>query len=391
MLQQHVFISYRHESREHAQSVRRFGEFLRQAKIPVALDQFLFDEQPGGPNEGWPKWCEDCANQSACVVIIGSEGWFSAYEQPAPGIGLGAASEADLFRQAFWDHPGDNERIRLAFLHEVPAQLVPVRLRAWHQFWPFDSDDHLNQLVRWAADRLGLTDIELPKVHWPEPVAFAPDLADRVKEEWPAIVDLLAGRSRARILFYEGASGLGKSALLREANTYAKRIKIPVVYVDFKGGGSDIPSILGQFELELHEHLPNFCREGGSKIHLLRKDLRAVQQPILVIFDTYEHCASNTPVADWLNQHLFAEIETSPALAVIVAGQKVPDRRNIGWRDVVRHLPLRPITEIKHWKPWVAQHYPDFQKKGVDLNTIMMLAQGNPAVVASACETIAKF
>jgi hypothetical protein len=105
---------------------------------------------------------------------------------------------------------------------------------------------------------------------------------------------------------------------------------------------------LGQFDLELYELLPNFCRDGASKVHLLRRDLRTVRRPVLVIFDTYEHCAGNKPVADWLNQQLFAEVETSPSLAVIVAGQLVPDFRNTAWRDVVRYLPLRPITEIEH-------------------------------------------
>jgi SEFIR domain len=82
MVQQHVFISYRHESEEHASAVRRLGELLRQSKIPVALDQFHLDEHPGGPDlGGWPKWCEDCANDSACVLIIASAGWFAEYEK----------------------------------------------------------------------------------------------------------------------------------------------------------------------------------------------------------------------------------------------------------------------------------------------------------------------
>src|SRR5436305_1635035 len=99
MLKQ-VFISYRHENSEHAQTVRQLGELLRQAKVPVAFDQFLLEELPGGPDEGWPKWCEDCANKSICVLIIASEGWFGAYEKhEQAGIGLGAASEADLIRQ----------------------------------------------------------------------------------------------------------------------------------------------------------------------------------------------------------------------------------------------------------------------------------------------------
>src|SRR6516165_934759 len=85
MVQQHVFISYRHESPEHARAVRRLAELLRQAKIPVALDQFYLDEFPGGPDLGWPKWSEDCANESACVLIVGSAGWFAAYDKsPEP-------------------------------------------------------------------------------------------------------------------------------------------------------------------------------------------------------------------------------------------------------------------------------------------------------------------
>lgn len=222
-MQQHVFLSYRHESPEHARAVRRLGELLRQAKIPVALDQFYLDEYPGGPDVGWPKWSEDHANNSACVLIIASEGWFAAYDKTtAPAAGVGAATEADVLRQWLYDEKGDNNHIRIAFLHEIGNELVPRRLRAWHQFRPFSSDDQFDQLIRWVANRLGLDDIEPPSVLWPEPREFRPNLADRSKEEWPAIVELLAGRSRERILLYEGASGLGKSTLLRQASVYAK-------------------------------------------------------------------------------------------------------------------------------------------------------------------------
>jgi hypothetical protein len=236
-----------------------------------------------------------------------------------------------------------------------------------------------------------MENIELTTVRWPEPIDFKPDLADRVMEEWQAIVELLSGRSRQRILLYEGASGLGKSAVLRHATEYAKILGIPVMGVDLKGGGMDVQSILGQFDLDLGQYLPNFSREGASKSYLLRKDLRALRQPVIVIFDTFEGCAGNKSVVDWLNQQLLAEVETAPGLAVIVAGQQVPDTKGAGWHNLARHLLLTPITEIEHWQPWVEQHYPDFQKKGADLNTVMMLAQGNPAVVSSAVETISKF
>jgi len=50
-----VFVRYRHESVEHARAVQQRGEWLRQARIPVELDQFYLDEHLGGPDEGWPK------------------------------------------------------------------------------------------------------------------------------------------------------------------------------------------------------------------------------------------------------------------------------------------------------------------------------------------------
>lgn len=390
MLKQ-VFISYRHESPEHSRAVRRLGELLVQAKLPVALDQFFLDEYPGGPDTGgWPKWCEDNANESACVVIVASEGWFAAYEKrAAPGIGLGAASEADLFRQALYDDAGANARIRLAFLHALDLDHVPKRLRAWHQFRPFDADHELNQLIRWIAERLGLPGIEPPTVRWPAPVAFEPDLADRTAE-WPAVVDLLAGRSRERILLIQGGTGLGKSALVRHAEAYAKRLGLPVVRVDFKAV-QDVAGVLGQFDLDLGGQLPNFSRAGAGKTHLLRKDLRALRQPVLLIFDSYDkHVLDNKPVADWLNQLLLAEVETALGLAVIVAGQERPNLPGAGWNDLARHVPLDPITNPEAWEGWIDRRYPTFRTKGAHLPTVLMAAGGNPALVSTLCDGIAR-
>jgi hypothetical protein len=227
-------------------------------------------------------------------------------------------------------------------------------------------------------------------VRWPTPLPFQPDLANRVKEEWPAITELLTGRSRERILLYEGASGLGKSVVVRQASVYARKLGIPVVHVDFKGGGVDIESILGHFDLELSQHLPNFSRNGANKTHLLRKDLRGLRQPVLVIYDSYEDCVGNKTVADWLNQQFLTEVETAQGVAVIIAGQKVPDFTRAGWRALVRHLPLKLIKEIEHWRPWIERHFPDFQKSGADLRTVILIAEGNPAIVSAACEAISK-
>jgi hypothetical protein len=265
-----------------------------------------------------------------------------------------------------------------------------VRLRAWSHFRPFENDDQMDALVRWIGQRLGMTDIELPTVRWPEPLPFQPDIANRTTKEWPALVEMLSGRSRKRILLYEGASGIGKSVLVRQAVAYAKKLNVPVVHVDFKGGGLNVSDILGQFDLDLGQYLPGFSKHGADKTHLLRKDLRALRQPIMVVFDTYEDAAENRAVSDWLNLQFLSEVETALGLSVIVAGQRVPDFGRAIWGGLAFHLPLSPITEIEHWQPWIEQRYPEFTQKGAHLPTVLMIANGNPLVISGFCEAISK-
>jgi predicted MPP superfamily phosphohydrolase len=230
---------------------------------------------------------------------------------------------------------------------------------------------------------------ETNPVIWPDSVDFRPDMADRLEAEWPAIVKLLAGHARKRILFLEGDSGFGKSVLLRQAGTYAKKLAIPVVRVDLKNGGVEVAAILGKFGLEVGSLLPNFLRAGARETLLLRKDLRALRKPLLIMFDSFEDAANNNSVADWLGQQLLEEVETALGVAVIVAGQKVPNSTDAYWGDLVQRLPIGPITEVDEWRPWIERRYPSFRHKNADLPTVLMITRGKPAVITAACEAIA--
>jgi hypothetical protein len=385
-----VFISYRHENPDHARSVLRFAVLLRQSNIPVELDQFYLDEHPGGPDEGWPKWCADRANKSEAVLIIASHGWFAIYEGgEAPGIGCGAATEAALFEQYLYDKQRKNPRIRLAFLNPLPYDRIPIGLRAWERFELFPSNDKLKQLVDWVGERLELNDVQLSAVHWPAPLDdFHPDIADRHESEWPAIVDLLAGRSPERILLFEGESGYGKSELIRQGAEYARRLGIGVAILDFKASYPDVQSLLGQLYLDLGIYLPTFSQQGADKMHLLRRDLRSLRQPILIILDAYENAAHVKPIADWVCYQLLSEVECSLAVAVIIAGQLCPDPSCAPWRGFARNLFLGPITEPSYWEPWIKRRYPDFQNK-VHVPTIVMAAGGVPKTLSDLCRMTA--
>ncbi len=152
---QHVFLSYKHETPEHAAAVRHLAQRLREARIPVELDQFFLEQNPGGPDEGWPKWCEDRAVQSCCVLIVASQGWFDAYENKgSPSESLGAAEEAAIFRQDIYERKGVNVRIRLALLHELDDATIPIRLRGFHRFRPLAEAAEFEQLVSWIRQRI---------------------------------------------------------------------------------------------------------------------------------------------------------------------------------------------------------------------------------------------
>jgi len=387
MLKQ-AFISYRHESPEHSRAVRRLGEMLRLAGLPVVLDQFYLEDYPGGPDEGWPKWCDDCTTQSECVLVVASEGWFAAYNKTEPpGHGLGAATEADLIRQALYDEQGRNERFRLTFLQSLETSKVPDRLRAWHQFRALNDSD-LREIIRWVGSRVGIEVKEGSVIKWPTPIPFQPDIADRNKNEWPAVVDLLAGNSRERILLFEGGSGVGKSKMVRQSAEYARKLGISVGVIDFKGGTLKTDDVLDQIDLDLGTHLPHFSQEKPRKSYTLRKDLRALRQPALLIFDSYEDAAENKDIVDWLNVQLLGDLESAPAVTVIIAGQKTPERVNTNWRELALHFSFTPITELVHWKEWASRRYPNVQEGALDI--LLKATGGQPSLMASLCEGIAK-
>lgn len=152
-----VFISYRHESEAHAAAVRALAEKLREAHLPVELDQFYLESYPGGPDETWPKWCRDRATQSECVLVVASSGWFEAYDQKGePGKGLGAAEEARIFNETIYGNKGLNPRIRFVLLDSSGSPDFPPGLNGWHKFNPDKDPRDLSRMTDWIRQRLSI-------------------------------------------------------------------------------------------------------------------------------------------------------------------------------------------------------------------------------------------
>jgi hypothetical protein len=244
-------------------------------------------------------------------------------------------------------------------------------------------------MIAWVAERLGLHGVKSPTVHWPEALPdFQPDIANRRVNEWPAIRNMLAGKTRHRILLLEAETGYGKSELIEWSVSYATRLQIPVAHLDFKANYGSVADILGWVCLGLGDYLPNFAGQGADKTHLLVKDLRTLRQPVLLVLDTFDKATAD--FQDWACQNLLAEVERALSVTVIVAGQpRLPDPQEMRWRTVARRLRLGPIREVADWEPWISRRYPDFAKRKVDVSTLVWASGGVPRPFTDMCRTIA--
>jgi len=154
-----VFLSYRQTDDEQKQRVRAFGERLRDAGITVILDQFILDEHPAGPNEGWDKWSSDRALHTEYVLIIGTPDWFACFDKTqSHGTGLGAANEADDIRHLIYKASGVIGHIRVILFNDADAGHIPAKLDRYHRF---HAERDFENLVRWLSHK---TTVESPRL-----------------------------------------------------------------------------------------------------------------------------------------------------------------------------------------------------------------------------------
>ncbi len=79
------------------------------------------------------------------------------------------------------------------------------------------------------------------------------------------------------------------------------------------------------------------------------EDVQALDDPFLVIFDTYEQ--ANAEVQEWLSGPFLARVAMADALRVVIAGQHVPDSHNIEWGHCCHEHQLYGVPKARHWLP----------------------------------------
>jgi hypothetical protein len=223
---------------------------------------------------------------------------------------------------------------------------------------------------------------------WPkEPVPFKHGLADRTKREWPAVLLLLTAQAARRILIFKGPSGFSKSALLQAAERYARLLRVPKSYVDFKDSALlNEANVLAKLAADLGHQLPGFAAVN-TRFGLSRA-LRATRQPLLILLDTYERAAETKELREWIETQLLAEAEECEQLRFLVAGQKVPDASLARWQDCAETVELDRILDLRAWKDWVHAINPNVDEKHIE--SIVVGTEGVPSTISTILGTFAK-
>jgi hypothetical protein len=116
-----VFISYSHDSEEHAARVLKLANDLRQHGVNAIIDQYLTS-----PREGWPAWMDTHVRDDDFVVMVCTETYYRrVVRKEAPGVGLGVAWEGTLIYNHLYKAKGDLSRFVPVLLNGGKPDHIP--------------------------------------------------------------------------------------------------------------------------------------------------------------------------------------------------------------------------------------------------------------------------
>jgi len=116
-----VFISYSHDSEEHAKRVLSFTNLLVKDGIDCILDQYT-----PHPAEGWPRWMDRNITEADFVFMICTRTYYNrVMGLEETGTGPGVKWEGNLIYNKLYKNDSVNEKfIPVLFKHE-DAKYIP--------------------------------------------------------------------------------------------------------------------------------------------------------------------------------------------------------------------------------------------------------------------------
>lgn len=133
-----VFISYSHDSVEHAAKVLSLADKLRHDGIDANIDQY----EPAPPN-GWPLWMEKQIKDSDFILLVCTPIYYRRIQKDCdPNVGQGACWEANLIYQILYEQKIMNERFLPLLLSGEDPTSIPLPLRGATRYDLMDQNGY---------------------------------------------------------------------------------------------------------------------------------------------------------------------------------------------------------------------------------------------------------
>ncbi len=133
-----VFISYSHDSPEHADGVLELSDHLRADGIDCVLDQYEVS-----PAEGWPRWMDRQIRAADFVLMICTPTYYRrVMGEEEPDKGHGVAWESTLIYQYIYNEGTSNTRFIPVLLEGADASTIPVPWQGVKKYRPTTKEGY---------------------------------------------------------------------------------------------------------------------------------------------------------------------------------------------------------------------------------------------------------
>jgi TIR domain len=119
-----LFISYSHDSPDHADRVLALADRLRADGVDATIDQY----EPHPP-ECWPRWMGRQIEAAEVVLLVCTETYLCRVRgEELTGVGLGVSWEANLIYAALYQARAVSGKFIPTLFEESDAALIPASL-----------------------------------------------------------------------------------------------------------------------------------------------------------------------------------------------------------------------------------------------------------------------
>jgi hypothetical protein len=179
-----VFISYSHDSPEHANRILALANRLLKEGVDCDID--LYEDSPP---EGWPRWCDNQVEESKFVLVACTDTYLRRFKgKEEPRKGLGVTWEGHIITQELYNAQGKNTKFIPIVFSAADTTSIPVILKgATH--YDLAGDTGYDELYRRLTGQ--------PRVRKP-PLG---ELVERPPEPAPEGLPALPARERKQDFF----------------------------------------------------------------------------------------------------------------------------------------------------------------------------------------------